>query len=87
MTLIPNKTESVQQIAINWTDRWQAYYRLKELEVPCQCGANQPLQVQISNPITAIQVWSVVKHFTASRSELVMFLTDCWKNNDIEESY
>lgn len=78
MTTIPTNTDNLQEIAIDRTDIWQAYYRLQELEIPCQCGVNQPLQVQLSHPIAAIQVWSVIKYLRGSRNELITWLNDCW---------
>jgi hypothetical protein len=79
------EVETQQIIAINFTGRWQVYYRLQELEIPCQCATNQPLQIKINNPKTAIQLWSVVKQFTEPRHELVRWLESCW-NIDFYQS-
>ena len=67
-----------QVIQIDWSDRWQVYYRLQALEIECFCQANQPLQVYSNNPQAAIQTWSVVKQFTANRQELIDWLDRCW---------
>ena len=71
--------ETHQVVGVNWADRWQVYQRLQELEIPCQCLANQPLQVQLQNPTAAIQLWSAVRQLTAPRHELVRWLARCWR--------
>jgi hypothetical protein len=68
-----------QIVEVNWSERWQVYQRLNELDIPCCCKANQPLQVKISNTHTAIQVWSVVRQLNASRQDLVNCLENCWR--------
>lgn len=74
-------------VAVNWADRWQVYYRLQDLEIPCRCGTNQELQVEIYSPIVAIQLWSVVGMLRASRSELISRLNSCWQlKSSYEES-
>ena len=73
----PNPKNS-QVVAINWIDRWEAYYRLKELQIPCQCSPNQPLEVQLSDATMAIQLWSVIRQLTSTRRELVDWLNQCW---------
>jgi hypothetical protein len=65
-------------VEVSWADRWQVYQRLKELEIPCICQTNQPLQVEIANPQTVVQLWSVMRQFTASRQELICTLDNCW---------
>ena len=63
---------------MNWGDRWQVYQRLIELDIPCYCAINQPLQVELSSSQVAIQVWSVVRQFTSSRQDLICNLENCW---------
>jgi hypothetical protein len=65
-------------LGVSWTDRWQVYQRLRELDIPCNCEANQPLEVEIPNPTIAMQIWSVTRQFTASRQELIATLEGCW---------
>ncbi|MBD2419100.1 hypothetical protein H6G54_15615 [Anabaena cylindrica FACHB-243] len=65
-------------VEVNWADRWQVYQRLRELEIPSRCETNQPLQVQITSPQVVVQLWSVVRQFTASRQELICTLEQCW---------
>jgi hypothetical protein len=71
--------ETQQVIAVNWAERWQIYYRLQALDIPCECGANQPLKMRLDTVKTAIQLWSVARQFTASSSELVEWLKGCWQ--------
>ncbi|ARV61481.1 hypothetical protein BZZ01_25155 [Nostocales cyanobacterium HT-58-2] len=66
-------------VEVNWADRWQIYRRLQELDIPCRCETNQPLTVEINNPIAAIQLWSVVRQFTAPRQDLIWTLKKCWR--------
>ncbi|MEA5618755.1 hypothetical protein VB711_13035 [Cronbergia sp. UHCC 0137] len=68
-------------VEVNWADRWQVYQRLRELDIPCYCESNQPLEVEITNPILAVQFWSVLRQFTASRQDLIRNLEQCWQNS------
>ncbi|MGM3305898.1 Asr1405/Asl0597 family protein [Anabaena sp. WFMT] len=67
-------------VEVNWADRWQVYQRLRELEIPSCCETNQPLQVQITSPQVVVQLWSVMRQFTASRQELICTLEHCWRS-------
>ncbi|MBN3942107.1 MAG: Asr1405/Asl0597 family protein [Nostoc sp.] len=67
-------------VEVNWVDRWQVYQRLEELDIPCSCAANQPLKVEISNLTAAVQLWSVVRRFTAPRQDQIWTLECCWKS-------
>ncbi|MEH2281159.1 MAG: Asr1405/Asl0597 family protein [Nostoc sp.] len=67
-------------VEVNWVDRWQVYQRLKELDIPCSCAANQPLKVEISNLTAAVQLWSVIRRFTASRQDQIWTLECCWQS-------
>ncbi len=64
-------------VTVPLADRWPIYHRLQALDISCQCGTNQPLQVKVDDLQTAIQLWSVAKQFTASRGELVDWLNQC----------
>ncbi|MBZ8181743.1 MAG: hypothetical protein SAL07_17255 [Oscillatoria sp. PMC 1051.18] len=66
-------------VAVNWADRWQVYYRLQDLQIPCRCATNQELQVEVYSPTGAIQLWSVVRNLTASRRDLINWLNCCWQ--------
>ncbi|TVP62687.1 MAG: hypothetical protein EA343_10255 [Nodularia sp. (in: Bacteria)] len=72
------KTNFVVGVGVDWADRWQVYQRLQELDIPCWCEANQPLKVEISNPLAVVQLWSVMQHLTASRQVLIGNLENCW---------
>ena len=73
-----NPTDS-QVVAVARSDRWQVYRRLQALEIPCCCNGNGGLEVELNNPLAAIQLWCVIKQLTASRSELVAQLNRCWQ--------
>lgn len=59
--------------------RWQVFYRLQALEIPCKCSTNQPLLVCSDSPQAAVQIWSVVRQFSTSRPELASWLDRCWQ--------
>ncbi len=59
-------------------DRWQIYRRLRELEIPCACPEDGGFEVEVNNPVAAVQVWSVIQHHTAARQQLVQWLESCW---------
>ncbi|MCC5630455.1 Asr1405/Asl0597 family protein [Nostoc sphaeroides] len=75
-----SEIESNHLVEVNWADRWQVYQRLKELDIPCSCQANQPLQVEIGSPMTVVQLWSVIRRLTASRQDQIWTLEHCWKS-------
>lgn len=79
MSINNSEVETRQVVTVNWAERWSVYYRLRELQIPCQCSTDKPLQVQLDNTKTAIQLWSVAKQFNASRQELVDWLNCCWQ--------
>lgn len=66
-------------VEIDFNQRWGVYHRLQELEIPCSCLTNQPLKIEIDNPRAIAQLCCVVKQSTASRSELIDWLDNCWK--------
>jgi hypothetical protein len=74
-----SETDRKHVIDISWTDRWQVYQRLQELEIICVCETNQPLMVEINNPTAAIQLWSVIQQFNASRQDLIGQVETCWR--------
>ncbi|MFK0730668.1 MAG: Asr1405/Asl0597 family protein [Gloeotrichia echinulata GP01] len=76
----PSEIQKSHIVEINWTDRWQVYQRLQDLNIPCWCETNQPLRVEICHPIAAIQLWSVIRQFTASRQDLIQNLKYCWQH-------
>ena len=79
MSSTPSEFPQSQIVNINAGLRWQVYYRLQELDIPCQCLPYQPMQVQLNHVPAAIQLWSVVRNFNLSRHELVDWLNHCWK--------
>lgn len=69
----------IHSVEIENTERWSLYRRLQELEIPCRCSTNQPLQVELNNPSAIAQLCFVTKQCTASRSELIDWLDSCWR--------
>ncbi len=74
------KKNFVVGVGVDWADRWQVYQRLQELEIKCWCEPNQPLRVEIDNPLAVVQLWSVMQQLTASRQELICYLEHSWKS-------
>ncbi|MGD1918276.1 MAG: Asr1405/Asl0597 family protein [Pleurocapsa sp.] len=66
-------------VSIQNTERWSIYRRLQELEIPCQCSTDRPLQVELNNPYEIAQLCYVFKQSTASRKEQINWLDNCWK--------
>ena len=81
MSINQPQSESKQVIEVNWGDRWFVYHRLQELGIPCQCSSNQPLQVEVHNTISAIQLWSINKQLTGNRQDLINWLKQCWQKS------
>ncbi|WAL61609.1 Asr1405/Asl0597 family protein [Thermocoleostomius sinensis] len=69
---------SPQIISIPRCDRWQAYHRLQELHIPCICLEDGRLQVEITSPHAAVQLWSVMQQLTRPRQQLSNWLERCW---------
>ncbi|QIR37650.1 hypothetical protein HCG51_13630 [Tolypothrix sp. PCC 7910] len=78
MKSFSSEVESKHTLEVNWADRWQVYQRLQELEIPCWCESNQPLQVEITNPLAIIQLWSVMRQFSVSRQDIISSLEKSW---------
>ena len=64
-------------VPVECGDRWQVYFRLQELDIPCQCKSYQPLLVDIQSAQSLIQVWSVVKRVSTPRNVLSEWLNQC----------
>ncbi|MCS6814197.1 MAG: hypothetical protein NZ772_11635 [Cyanobacteria bacterium] len=65
-------------VSVPRIERWQVYYRLQELMIPCWCLPDGSLRVEVQNGINALLLRSVVQQFIASRQELVTWLRRCW---------
>lgn len=74
-----SETDKKHVIDIDWADRWLVYQRLQELDIICICETNQPLMVEINNPTAAIQLWSVIQQFSASRQDLIENIENSWR--------
>jgi hypothetical protein len=75
-----SETQIRHIVEVNWADRWQVYQRLQELDIPCWCEVDQPLKVAVDNLTAAVQLWSVMRQFTASRQDLIVTLEYCWRS-------
>ena len=78
MSLSERELEDSQILEVSWSDRWQVYQRLQELDIPCWCQIDRPLRVQINTAIAAVQVHSVLRQLNAPRQDLVRWLGHCW---------
>lgn len=78
MSIFDSRSAHRQVVEVKWADRWAVHHRLQELQIPCYCKSDFPLQVDIRNPTAAIQLWSVVKQITTPRHELISWLNECW---------
>lgn len=66
------------KVSIPLGDRWQIRRRLEELDISCNCLPDGSFTVVVDTPLTAIQLWSVVRQLTLSRKILVDTLERCW---------
>jgi hypothetical protein len=66
-------------VNVSRIDRWQIYYRLQELMIPCCCPDDGSLRVEVNDSVAAVLVRSTVQQYIASRQELVDWLERCWK--------
>ncbi len=64
-------------VEIDCCDRWEAYFRLQELGIACECKSHQPLQVNITSANDVIQVWYLTTRLAKSRCELARWLENC----------
>ncbi len=69
----------VDIVDIKSTEKWEIYRRLQELGIPCSCATNQPLQIEVDNPLAIVQLVYVFRQLTVSRYELVDYLNSCWQ--------
>ncbi|MGD1864887.1 MAG: Asr1405/Asl0597 family protein [Phormidesmis sp.] len=72
-------SQTPKHTTVTCEDRWQVYHRLKALDIDCQCGGFQPLEVTITTPTEAIQLWSVVRQVSQPRACLINMLNSCWR--------
>ena len=71
--------QPAEQVQITCDDRWQVYYRLRSLDIKCQCSGFEPLQVCIATPTEALQLWSILSSISQSRLMLADRLQRCWQ--------
>lgn len=78
MEFAQSSHELSEPIQVDPVIRWDIYFRLLELSIPCSCETGEPLKVCVKDALTAIQLWSVMKQTTATRGEQVEWLNACW---------
>ena len=66
-------------ITVSCEDRWQVYHRLQELNIHCQCGGFQPLEVEIKTATEAVQLWSIARRVSQPREKLATALEKNWR--------
>lgn len=65
-------------VKVETDQRWLVFQRLQDLNIPCQCQMYGDLHVQVNDGVTALQVWQVLRQFSASKQDLVDWLERCW---------
>lgn len=70
---------NIEVLGIEKADRWSIYHRLQELEIPCNCDIEKPLEARISTPTAALQLWCIARRYRSFRHQLLDFLEDCWQ--------
>ena len=68
-----------QVVSISRSDRWQVHARLQELDISSACLSDGSFQVKINTPLDALQLWSVIYQFTASRNQMTERLERCFQ--------
>lgn len=74
------ETDSMTALMLDCIERWNIYRRLQELSIQCDCAPGQALKVRVHTPTDAVQVWGVIRQFTASRQTTVEYLERCWQH-------
>ena len=64
-------------VEIDCCNRWEAYFRLQELGIACDCKSHQPLKVHVTSANDAIQVWCIANRLTQPRQHLATKLEHC----------
>jgi len=65
------------------SDRWSAYYRLQELNIPCSCPADGTLHVEVNHATALVLARSAVRQLLSSRQEDVDWLERCWQTREV----
>jgi hypothetical protein len=64
-------------------DRWSAYYRLQELDIPCTCAKDGTLEVEVNHAQALVLARSAIRQFTSSRQEGINWLERCWETQEV----
>lgn len=79
--MLPSSNADAQHgqiVMIPRYDRWSLYRRLQELQIPCVCCPDGSLRADVSHGLALVLLRSAVQQLTASRAELVSWLSRCW---------
>jgi hypothetical protein len=66
-------------VELQGPERWTIGDRLRQLGIPVTCAMGQPLRIQVSTAQAALQCWSVMRSYQASRSQLADWLEVCFR--------
>jgi hypothetical protein len=64
-------------------DRWSAYYRLQELDIPCNCAKDGTLCVEINHAKALVLARSAIRQLTSTRQEDIDWLERCWTTQEV----
>jgi hypothetical protein len=64
-------------------DRWSAYYRLQELDIPCACAKDGTLEVEVNHAQALILARSAIRQLTSTRQEDLDWLERCWTTQEV----
>jgi hypothetical protein len=64
-------------------DRWSAYYRLQELDIPCTCAKDGTLEVEVNHAKALILARSTIRQLTSTRQEDLDWLERCWETQEV----
>jgi hypothetical protein len=80
MTALPSNPPQWGKVAFTYRcDRWSAYHRLQDLDVPCTCAQDGTLQVEVNHAKALLLACSTIRQFTNSRQENIAWLERCWQ--------
>jgi hypothetical protein len=64
-------------------DRWSAYYRLQELDIPCACAKDGTLEVEVNHAQALVLARSAIRQLTSTRQEDLDWLERCWETQEV----
>jgi len=72
-------SRAATSIQIAPAQRWELYYRLRSLDIPCQYATGQPLTVRLDGPVSTLLCWSVLQQMRSTRADAIAWLERCWQ--------